>query len=153
MSQLYGIVDTARDPALYDVVMACAEKECLFAGKLDPALARVAPYLVKLDPDSPLFTAWRNDGWGRNWGILCYSGLPLDRLRRHFRHFLQAMLPDGTVALFRFYDPRVWRTYAANCEPQEAQPWFSAVDEFLAEAPDGLATLRYRLINGALQVA
>lgn len=153
MTQLYGIVDTARDPALYDVVMASVEKECLFAGKMDPILARAAPYLVRLDSDAALFKAWREHGWGRSWGILCYSPSPLGQLRRHLRHFLQAMLPDGTVALFRFYDPRVWRTYAVSCTPEEMQPWFRQVDEFLVELPDGMATMRYRLVGGALEVA
>ena len=108
--QLYGIVDAAQDPVLHELVRTCPERACLFAGPLKPPLDMVAPYLVRLDADAGLTQAWHREGWGRNWGILCISDSPLEALRRHFRRFLQAMLPDGDIVLFRFYDPRVFRT-------------------------------------------
>jgi len=73
-------------------------------------------------------------------------------VRRHLRQFLQAQLPDGRVVLFRFYDPRVWRTYLPTCEPVELQRWFTGIDEYGAEAPSGNGTIVYRLDNGALSV-
>ena len=73
-------------------------------------------------------------------------------VRRHLRQFLQAQLPDGRVVLFRFYDPRVWRTYLPTCEPAELQRWFTGIDEYGADAPSGNGTIVYRLDNGTLSV-
>jgi hypothetical protein len=42
-------------------------------------------------------------------------------------------LPDGTVAQFRFYDPRVFVPYMLSCTPEELAPWFGGVSAFLAE--------------------
>lgn len=136
-ARLYGIVDTARDPALHPLVLTCPERVCLFAGEIKPPLHRVAPYLVRLTPEARLTHAWRGEGWGRSWGILCLSQEDLGGLRRHFRRFLQASLPDGQVVLFRFYDPRVFRPYVATLNDDERRQWFAAVDEFRVETEDG----------------
>ena len=133
MSRLYGVVDTARDPGLYDLVMACPERDCLFAGVIEEPLNRAAPWLVDLTGDSPLKEAWRNKGWGQSWGILVRSDLPLERLRRHLRKFLLAQLPDGDPVLFRFYDPRVWRLYWPSCTGEEKARWMEGVEEFVVE--------------------
>jgi hypothetical protein len=153
MTALYAIVDTARDPALYDLVTRTPVHVCLFGGKLEPPLERAAPYLVCSTPYNALFDAWRNQGWGQSWGIWCRSALPLEDLRRHFRQFLQARLPDGKIVLFRYYDPRVWRTYLPTCNPQELAEWFAGVDEYGVEMPDGRGTFVYRWQNGALNVS
>jgi hypothetical protein len=153
MSSLYAIVDTARDARLYGLVMRSRERVCLFAGELQSPLERAAPYLVCSTPYDALFDAWRNHGWGRSWGIWCRSALDLKQLRRHFRQYLQAVLPDGKVVLFRYYDPRVWRTYLPNCNPDELAGWFAGVDEYGVEMPGGLGTLIYRLQNGSLTIA
>ncbi len=136
-ARLYGIVDAARDPGLHPLVLTCEERVCLFAGEIKPPLHRVAPYLVRLAADAPLTRAWRSDGWGQQWGLLCVSQAGLNELRRHFRQFLQARLPDGQVVLFRFYDPRVFRPYVATLNEEERGQWFAAVDEFRVETEDG----------------
>ena len=149
---LFGIVDAARDPRLYELAIKSAEQACLFAGELADPLARAAPYLCVLGQDDPLFHAWRDEGWGRAWGITFRSGASLTELRRHFRKNLQAILPDKTVALFRFFDPRVWRTYLPSCSPEDLQTWFELVQEYLVETPDGLGSIRYSMSPEGLQV-
>jgi hypothetical protein len=151
-SSLYGLIDAARDPQLHGLIAASPEHKCLFGGRIDPPLDRVAPYIVRAVPDSPVFTAWREQGWGQSWGILARAPGELDDVRRHFRKFLQAMLPDGQVVLFRFYDPRVWRVYLPTCDAGELMQWFAGIDEFGAEGEDGSGLVRYRLQGGALQI-
>ncbi len=133
MSRLYGIVDTARDPGLYDLVMACPVRDCLFAGVIEEPLNRAAPWLVDLTGESPLKDIWRVKGWGQSWGILVRSALGLDDLRRHLRKFLLAQLPEGDTVLFRFYDPRVWRIYWPSCSAEEKAGWMEGVEAFVAE--------------------
>ena len=101
VTTLFGLIDTARDPQLYGLVVASPERACLFGGPLKSPLERNAPYIAAVTPGTPLFTAWRDYGWGRSWGIYCRSALPLAEVRRHLRQFLQAQLPDGKVVLFQ----------------------------------------------------
>ena len=130
---LYGIVDTARDPRLHRLVRASPHFACLFEGKIEPPLDSAAPYLVELTDGTPLKDIWRSEGWGKAWGILVKSALPLKELRRHLRKFLLVQLPDGQVVFFRFYDPRVWRTYWPTCTPEEQAKWMAGAEEFVAE--------------------
>jgi hypothetical protein len=148
---LYALIDAARDKRLFDL-FAGAERECLFAGKLDPQLERVSPLVARVYEGSPLMETWRREAWGESWGILCSAPVPLKDVRRFFRHFLRAQLPDKRIMLFRFYDPRVWRAYMANCTPSQSAQWFTVVDEYRVESEDGQQTLHYRFDRGALQV-
>jgi hypothetical protein len=141
---VYGIVDTAQDACLYDLVLTCAERACLFAGELQPPLGRVAPYLVRLTSGARLTQEWQHEGWGKSWGIVLVSSRSLEELRQHFRRFLQALLPSGEVVLFRFYDPRVFRTYFPTLNAEACAEWFEAVDEFRIETEHGNGTLYCR---------
>ena len=138
MSGLYGIIDTARDPKLYPLVIQSPNYDCLFAGKLVEPLNRAVPYLVELTDDTPLKQIWRTEGWGKAWGILLKSSLELKDLRKHLRKFLLVQLPDGDTVLFRYYDPRVWRTYWPTCTEEEKANWLKGIEEVIAE-PEALA--------------
>lgn len=133
MSQLYGVVDCARDPRLYDLVQSCPEKNCLYAGRLTEKLARASPHLVRLDKDAPFTRIWRSEGWGKAWGILCRSELDIVHLRRHLKKFLTAELPTGQKVIFRFYDPRVWRVYWPSLSEEEQSVWLEGVESFTVE--------------------
>ena len=152
VAALYGIIDAARDPRLYPMVAVASEHVSLFAGELKPPLERVAPYLVRLDPEAELTTAWHSQGWGKSWGILCLSSLSLSELRKHFRQFLQASLSDGQVGLFRYYDPRVFRAYLPTCEARDLAAWFVGIDEFRVESADGQGVHFLRLRENRLEV-
>jgi len=149
-ASLYGIVDTARDRQLYELVSATAEHVCLFAGQLKAPLERVAPYLVRLSSSPNFAKIWQNE-WGQSWGILCVSVASLEQLRLHFRQFLQAKLPDGQIALFRFYDPRVFRIYLPTCDLVQLRAWFACAEEFRVEAAGNGKPVVFRLgANGLI---
>jgi hypothetical protein len=134
---LYAVIDTARDERLYPLVMQASDRACLFGGEVAEPLNRAAPYLVDLKPQEPLFRAWRDEGYGQSWGIMLRSQLPLGALRLHLKHFLVARLPDGMVAQFRFYDPRVFGPYLSSCTADELASWFGGVSVFLVERLEG----------------
>lgn len=145
----FALVDTAQDDALHVLVKQSKENDCLFSGEVPHALAAASPYLVLADRREPLMKAWAERGRSANWGIFCDTAMNLDELRRHFKKFLNAKLPDGTVALFRFYDPRVFNTYIHACTPDERAPWFKGVEQYLVEADDRVRHT-YRLHGGQL---
>ena len=146
----FAIIDCARDPRLEALVRGCSEHICLFKGKLDPELSQASPWLVKIDERESLMATWQQYGQGQSWGLMAFSALSLEELQRHFRRFLQAKLPDGTLALFRFYDPRVFNTYIRAAEPGERAPWFDGVMQYGVESKEGAARHQYRLVSGQL---
>lgn len=147
----YAVIDCAHDPRLIGLVQSCREHLCLFKGRnLDPDMLTAAPWLVRIDPAEPLLGVWQQHGHGASWGLMVLSDLPIERLQRHFRRFLQAKLPDGMIVLFRFYDPRVFNTYIRAATPEERAPWFDGVEQFSVEGAGGTATHHYRLLDGGL---
>lgn len=146
----FAVIDGAQDPRLMDLVRSSREHICLLKGNLDPALERAAPWLARIDEREALMPTWQAHGLGRSWGIMVQSALPIDRLQRHFRRFLQAKLPDGKITLFRFYDPRVFNTYIRAALPAEREPWFDGVDQYAAEVAGGAGLHQYRLYEGRL---
>lgn len=139
-SQIYTILDGARDPAIYRRLEAeSVDRRCLFRGTLSPALAAAAPYLVWLTPWSA-FTDWLiGEGWGRSWGIFINARGDIDRLRGHFRGMTRVKLENGRNAFFRFYDPRTLRVYLPTCNPDELDYVFGPVRSYFAESADGNA--------------
>lgn len=149
--QWYAIIDCAQDPRLSDLAKNCADRVCLFKGRdLEPELLAAAPWLVRIDPAEPLLPTWQKHGQSANWGIMLQTALGLDELRKRLRRFLQVKLPDGTIALFRFYDPRVFNTYIRAATAEERTLWFDDILQYSAEATAGTAMHNYRLIDGTL---
>jgi hypothetical protein len=89
-------------------------------------------------------------GDGRNWGLQFRSALPIDRLRLHFKKFLTARLPGGERILFRFYDPRVFRTYMRAASAEERRPWFEGVSLYSVEGEQPGGRHVFSLIGGRL---
>ncbi len=152
---LYAVLDLAADPALNAHVQRLEPEAaaCLFEGKLHPQVKAASPHVVELAPTDPLSKQWRGEGWGRSWGILISSTASLPAVRRRLRHYTQARLPDGSgPVLFRFWDPRVFRTWLPLVEPQDLGGWFTDIDRYIVETEDGRGSLRYSLNGGRLIV-
>lgn len=149
MTGWFAVVDAAQDDRLYPLIQQCAGRACLLSGKLAPVVAAAAPYVIAVDEAEPLIGMWRQHGGGRNWGWLCETTLALDGLRRHLRKFLQVSLPDGMVAQFRFYDPRVLTVYLPSAPPDQLGQWFDGVHQFAVEGMEGRQH-SFRLREGRL---
>ncbi len=146
----YAVVDTAQDRALLGLVKQCAQHICLISGELDPVLAAALPWVVLLDASSPLATEWRSRGEGHNWGIMMQSPMPLEHVKLLFKKFLNAILPDGNTVLFRFYDPRVFRTCLRAATPPEQADWFRGIARYSVESEQPGRYHDFTLQNGQL---
>lgn len=133
----FAVVDGAADDALWPLLQRCDDRVCLISGDVHPVLAPAAPYLVALNDNEPLLGAWQERGAGRHWGILLEAELPLADLRKHLRQFFQAKLPDGTIAQFRFYDPRVFASYLPSAPSGQQAQWFAGIRQFAVEGEGG----------------
>lgn len=149
---VFAILDGASIPGLLvRLHQQNAECECLYRGDLPPDLAQMAPYLVHLQVDAELTNWLLKEGWGKHWGIFALSGSDLRGLRQHFRTLLTVYDPNAKPMLFRYYDPRVLRTYLPTCNREELATMFGPVDSFVVEDQEGQTGLRFQLSSGELK--
>jgi hypothetical protein len=151
---VYALLDGASVEALRDMLWQHEpEHACLWRGELEPDMAEVAPYVVRLEAGTP-FTDWLlARGWGRHWGIFALAGPETDLrdMRRHFREFTMVRGPDDEVLYFRYYDPRVLRVYLPLCNAEEMRTVFGPVRAFLVEDEDPAILLRFTMGEGQAQ--
>jgi hypothetical protein len=146
---LCAMLDGASVPDLLQRLHAepSLEVECLLRGKLEPDMKQVAPYLVKLEPESE-FAEWVvGTGWGNHWGTFVTSRLGFRKLRNHLRALTLIHQSDGTPLYFRYYDPRVLRLFLPTCSPAQLKQMFGPVDAFIAESEAADAASIFRM-NG-----
>ena len=100
----------------------------LFSGTAKEQYWQVAPYLFQVDPavlDWMVAKIWKEP-----WGVFAITKASFEDLRVHFKKFLLAQLPDGKVWYFRYYDPRILKSYLPVCDPWELQKFFGPVRAF-----------------------
>lgn len=146
-TNVYAVLDGASIPGLELPKLLWKlkpEHVCLYRGKLEPDMAEVAPYLVKLEYDHPFTKLVLEKGWGNHWGIFVVTGLEANirKMRNHFRKFLMVINPEGKSVYFRYYDPRVLRVYLPTCNAGEIQTLFGPISSYIAEDEDASTLLR-----------
>jgi hypothetical protein len=131
----YVILDGAQNETLVGALHADGAPpwRCLFTGELEPDMAVVAPYLVQLEFSSAFTRRLLAEGWGQNWGVFVTSETALPALWRHLRAQVTVYGPNLDPLFFRFYDPRVLRSYLPTCSPKQLADFFGPVDFFIAE--------------------
>jgi hypothetical protein len=138
---LFAVLDAARDPKILALLMRFQEEyTSLYEGAVGAKLVEFAPYLVRLEQDSPLLEVLVNEGWGNSWGVYLTSASDIMQVRHHLRHFLEVGLPNQEQVYFRFYDPRVLRVFVPTCTSEEAKEFFGPIQNYLAE-DEGSGTL------------
>ncbi len=148
---VYAVLDGASIPGLISKLYQLRPKyECLYRGELAPDMAEVAPYLVQLESETEFCDWVLNQGWGNHWGIFAVGTADLFTLRQHFRRFLTVHDSNGKPLLFRYYDPRVMRTYLPTCDSQEVAAIFGPVSSFIMESEDPGIMLSYWHKSGSL---
>ena len=148
----YVILDGAQNPTLQEALYAdgAPRWRCLFPGTLEPDMAVVAPYLVELEPSSAFTRRLLAEGWAQNWGVFLTSQLELPALWRHVRGQVQVYGPKLEPLYFRFYDPRVMRSYLPTCSPQQLAEFFGPVDFWIGEGEQANQAHVWSLSNGEL---
>jgi hypothetical protein len=135
---VHAVLDGARDERIHRAVYdSRLDYECLFAGELSYDLMLAAPYLVRLTPEAS-FTRWLlEEGWGKSFGVFAWSFADLETLRRHFRRILQVRDEAGQKLFFRFYDPRVIRTYVPTATVAEMREVLGPLTRLITEGDRG----------------
>jgi Domain of unknown function (DUF4123) len=132
---VWMIVDCARDSQrIFRFLLAChLEYSCLYSGPLSPELEMAAPYLVQLECENQDTRRLIELSWSHSWGVFLKTGTSLNKLRRHLRDFLMVRDQEGRRMAFRYYDPRVLRTYLPTCSSEELRTVFGPIESFWTE--------------------
>jgi len=150
--RLFAVLDCARDEGIRPALMATnLDYRCLYRGEVPIALAKVAPYLVELPHETGFLDYLVGRGWGESWGLFLTSTSPIDELRRHLRRFLRVRDPAGRTLVFRYYDPRVMRTFLPTCSRDQLEELFAQVQSFIVENPQGEGMTEYSLQGSTLR--
>lgn len=140
---LYAVVDAARSSRALELVEESIDPYAsLYDGVQGRAFDDIAPFLVHLQSNSWLLERLITEGWGDAWGIYIESSAGFDTVRRHLRQFILVEAAGESHRLFfRFYDPRVMRTFARMITPEQRTEIFKSIDTIIYESPDVVAVL------------
>jgi hypothetical protein len=148
----YAVVDCARSPLwMPTLTRRGGQMISLFRGKSARELAAVAPYLLELR-EARLAHHIVDRLWGCAWGILLQATCGAEALRLHLRKFLMVRLPDASLNYFRFYDPRVLRTFLPGCDPDQITQIFGPIDTITVEDTQRGAGLQFTHQRGVLKL-
>ena len=89
----------------------------LFLGTKDEENAEIGPHLVKVDRDSQLLQWFLEEG--AEHGVIFFSEAPTEVLGAHLQPFLECILPDDRLKMFRFYDPVTFYYFLPSLTPEE----------------------------------
>jgi hypothetical protein len=150
---VYAILDGARDQEIERIVrQGTLKSACLYEGKLTFKMAQAAPYLIRLEKDHPQTIDILKKGWGNNWGIfaITYQGATHINIRHNCRKIARVKGPNGKNLVFRYYDPRVLRTYITQCDINEAEKVFGPISEFIVEGEQHNTMHRFKRVKSAV---
>jgi len=148
----FAVLDGASVPRLLDRLRQWQpEFECLYSGEVKPDLAEVAPYLVRMEPDTEFANWVLAEGWGNHWGIFVVADADLRAVRQHLRRFLTVHDESGKPLLFRYYDPRVLRVYLPTCNAGELVELFGPIVYYVAEGEEPDTVLRFEVRGAELE--
>jgi pSer/pThr/pTyr-binding forkhead associated (FHA) protein len=137
VAPLYAILDAGVEGRAPALLAASGEQyQSLYESQDGEELANVAPFLVRLPPQSPLLPFLITEAWGKSWVTWLSCPQELTALQRHLRRFIMLRTEDGKKFRFRFYDPRILQHFLPPCTPEEAQEFFGPVRSFLVEGED-----------------
>jgi hypothetical protein len=112
-------------------------------------VAHAGPCLAPLPSALPFLEHWA-EALGSNAGILFESPGELEDVYRHLRGIFVVTDEEGQEFFFRYYDPRILRTYLPTCTPDELREFFGPVKCWIAEDEKAEGYCIYELCDGAL---
>ncbi len=151
--RVFSIQDAAASPRIHpNMVLSMMDHACLYEGAIPQVLTQAAPHIVRLAALSTYTRWYLEEGWGKHWGIFLQSQANLMALRTHFQRLLLVKDEAGRKFNFRYFDPRVLRSYLPTCEANELRMVFGPVVRFFVESEKGDELLAYGLEDGKLKI-
>ena len=140
----FVVLDGAINPAVRDLLnQAGVFYQSLYEGEQAADLAAYGPYLVEMQKGGKLMPFLIKVGWGKSWGVFLSTQMAFVDARRHLRHFLMVDIEGGKRVLFRFYDPRVMRTFIPTCTAEQRIEFFGKIENIYVESEKEMAIHRF----------
>ena len=129
---LYAILDACDEPRVPEKAELVGNERIasLYRGAAQRDYWAFAPYLAVVD--ETLLDWIAENLWEDNWGIFAVSDVDFPSMRKHFRKFLMVEMPDGEEMYFRYYDPRVLKTFLESATTEELSGFFGPIETFIA---------------------
>ncbi len=143
MAANFILLDAARMDDNIDMAFELnKENLCLFNGKGQEHLKTVSPYLFKINSNLE-FEKWITKiGWGNSWGVFLDTKILIADLYKHLCKLL-VIKTDKGESYFRFYDPRVLRSFLPTCDALNLADFFGPIEKFICEDEDPAFALLY----------
>lgn len=112
---LHALVDGLQYEQLFDKEITYLNRvnAPLFREFGDAAIAFAGPWLFDLEQADEWFNEFSELEQAKPAVSWLITALPLDKLTIHLQQQLNVELPDGRIALLRYYDPRVLHKLSA----------------------------------------
>jgi hypothetical protein len=133
--ELFALLDACDEPEIPARCKALPPDRaaCLWQGEGQRDYWHVAPYLIRVtlaDLD------WiGHNFWNKPWGYFVVAHSEVEFLRTHFRRFMTIRRSTGETMLFRFYDPRVIRTFLSSRTDDQIRQFYGPARGFGITAP------------------
>jgi hypothetical protein len=146
VSPNYALLDAARSPKVVPLLKKNPGGYLsLYQGKKVKELAYYAPYLAPVAVGDTWTRDLLRQSWGASWGVfLVAPGSGPEPLREHLRKLLYVSDHRQRRLYFRFYDPRVMRTFLPICTAEQAHSFFGPIQSFLLEGGSARDLLLFR---------
>jgi hypothetical protein len=154
--KLYGVVDAARDKELaFEGALRYGWRlQWLFGENTAAHMRDVAPYLVPITcassypyPESEYLDLWAAH-LGRGAGILVLTSATDGAIHAHLSNLFVSADQEGSDYFFRFYDPRVLRSFLPVCDAEEAEELFGPLTTIVLESLVPQVLQAWRMSNG-----
>ena len=163
---VWAIIDAVAWPEILPLMKSRPDRSACLYTTPDPQKQAAAPWLVRMVQGEEIPLRFKALPEERHGGILFASDKSAEELRRHFRRFTLAWLPDRDAAVyFRFYDPRVFMDMTEALKPGHLAAISAVVDAFylprsadnpdMSPAPGRLAVYRppqAKIITGNFRI-
>lgn len=151
MTPNYILLDAARlSVRIHEATAINPEHRSLYEGRSEEPLADLGPFLFTVPNDETFVNWYSSNGWGNAWGVLIETEASFDELFEHFRNFLLVKTDEDKELYFRFYDPRVLKTFLPTCRKDQLIQFFGPVDKFITEDNAKETAIEFFLHNKAL---
>lgn len=144
---LHVVLDGARDDAVHALTREIdGPWAYLEDGIVEASYQVAAPRVLALEHwPAQAIARLLDRGWGHSWGVFLRTSHEFPVLRRHLQTLSNVRLPNGRLAQFRFYDPRVLRSYLPTCTADELALVYGPIQEFVLEGEEPTSASRYVL--------
>lgn len=150
----YMLIDAAKvDLELSKLLGKSTKYTCLYKGESEKKMAAVAPYIAAINKGSDLPQFVHEKGKQLAWGVFVDADVDLEVLVFHFRKFLIVETEEGKQLYFRFYDPRVLRSFLPTCSENQLMEFFGPVDFFYCEDENQNQIIKFSMEQKKLKTA